>query len=162
VCPTADPLGSTRSSDWTKSLAPPFQWSRLDSNQGPTPLQIAISEAPRYHGGMPQACSREQPLALELAVVDHDVRVRIGGDREFALPDERADFCLRAPLPVHQRDTPVAQVVRRPRRNRERLARLRDRSAQRVGARTCEQARGRVAILARSELCLERLGELVR
>ena len=74
---------------------------------------------------------REHPAVVDLPVVEQHVRVHVGGDAERPLPDERADLCPRAALPVQERDPPVPQVVRRERRDLELLARLRDRGMKR-------------------------------
>lgn len=49
---------------------------------------------------------------VDLASVDEDMRVGVGGDRELPLPDERRYLGPRAALPVQERDPPVPQIVR--------------------------------------------------
>jgi hypothetical protein len=53
----------------------------------------------------------------------------------------------------------VAEVVRRPERDRGRATGLRDRGAQGVGAGVREEPSLRVAVITRAELGLERLGD---
>ena len=78
----------------------------------------------------------------------------------FRCPSETSDLGPGAALPVQQRHAPVAQVVRRPERDRERAARLRNRGAQRVGPRCGEQPRVGVAILARRQRRVDGVGEV--
>ena len=58
----------------------------------------------------------EELLAVELLLVGEEVRVRVGGDREVALTDELGDAGPRHAAQVQERDAPVSQVVRRPKR----------------------------------------------
>lgn len=89
----------------------------------------------------------EQLRAVDLAVVEHGVRVAIGGDREVALTDPRAD--LRPPLAVvvEQADSSVSKVVRTERRHAGITAGASDRHSEVVGASDREQGRRQIAIL---------------
>lgn len=84
-------------------------------------------------------------MVVELVLADEDMRVRVGGDAEVALADELADARPRHPAQMQEADPPVPEVVRAEQRNAGGLARLRDRRAERVGARPGEQARIGVA-----------------
>ena len=78
--------------------------------------------------------SGEQFRVVNFALLEHHVRVRVRRDGEVALPDELSDPHPWHPAQMQQRDAAVAEVVRRPERDRGRPARLRYRGAERVGA----------------------------
>jgi len=101
----------------------------------------------------------EELAVVEVCFVEQDVGVGVGGDAEVALADELADARPRHPAQVQQADAAVAEVVRRPERDRGRATGLRDRGAQGVGAGVREEPSLRVAVITRAELGLERLGD---
>jgi hypothetical protein len=98
------------------------------------------------HGASLGASSEERHV-VEFLLVGEDVRVGVRRHGEVPLPDELADPRPGFAAQVKERDPPVAQVVRAEQRDARRLARLCDRSPQRVGSRVCEQAGLQVAIL---------------
>jgi hypothetical protein len=88
--------------------------------------------------------SAEQRGVVEFGLVDEDVRVDVGRNRELALTDELCDSGPGNPAQVQEADPPMAQVVRTPKRDPLGAAGLRDRRPQRVRARGREQSRLRV------------------
>lgn len=55
----------------------------------------------------------EEPGVVELALVGENVCIRVGGDGERPLSHRLADARLRDPAEMQERDTPMAQIMRR-------------------------------------------------
>ncbi len=84
------------------------KWARLDSNH---PANQGFSSFEGTTGGT-TARSREHLGVVDFGIVDHHVRVRVGGDGQLLLTDEPPDFGPRAALTVQQRDSAVSQIMR--------------------------------------------------
>ena len=105
----------------------------------------------------------EQRAVVEFAVVEQDVRVRVGRHLERALADERANLGPGASLPVQQRDTAMAQVVRTEVGHASRGAGASDRSAKtRLADLVAKQRRLGLTVIARRQRRLDRVGKHVR
>ncbi len=88
---------------------------------------------------------------LELAVVEKDVGVGVGGDGEGALANPLADEGPSLALAVPEADAAVAKVVRRPDWRPGGLARAGDRGSEALLGEAGEDGPGGVAVLARGE-----------
>ena len=112
--------------------------------------------------GTHRAYLGEHLRVVGLAAIAQYMRVRVGGDREFPLPDESADLGPGAPLAVQQADPPVPQIVRREDWDSGRFAGATDRGAQPIRRAVREWGGLEVAILPWRKARLKRIGKHVR